>query len=74
VQPSNGLSRLHDLRRKGHGGGLDPDFVELSGAKVDSQGKLSVTPTQNQVTLVITATNRSTQRSQARSISFTIVT
>lgn len=32
-------------------GGLDPDFVELSGAKVDSQGKLSVTPTQNQVTL-----------------------
>jgi hypothetical protein len=32
-------------------GGLDPDFVELSGAKVDSQGKLSVTPTQNQVGL-----------------------
>jgi hypothetical protein len=32
-------------------GGFDPDFVELSGAKVDSQGKLSVTPTQNQVTL-----------------------
>jgi hypothetical protein len=32
-------------------GGLDPDFVELSGANVDSQGKLSVTPTQNQVTL-----------------------
>jgi hypothetical protein len=74
VQPSNGLSRAHDLRRKGHGGRLDPDFVELSGAKVDSQGKLSVTPTQNQVTLVITATNRSTQRSQARSISVTIVT
>ena len=32
-------------------GGLDPDFVEVSGANVDPQGKLTVTPTQNQVTL-----------------------
>ena len=32
-------------------GGLDPDFVELSGAAIDSHGKLSVTPMQNQVTL-----------------------
>jgi hypothetical protein len=32
-------------------GGLDPDFVELSGAMVDSQGKLTVTQTQNRVTM-----------------------
>jgi hypothetical protein len=32
-------------------GGLDPDFVELSGAMADSQGKLTVAQTQNHVTM-----------------------
>ena len=32
-------------------GGIDPDFVQLSGASVDSNGDLTVTPAENQVSL-----------------------
>lgn len=32
-------------------GGLDPDYVDLSGASVDSHGRLAVTPAQHHVTV-----------------------